>query len=429
MTEAAPERRGRSFRMAALVLAVGLAGGIAAWHFETGAQSASRAAPSPPPVPVQVAAATRHDVPVYLSGLGTVQAFNTVTVHAQVDGQLQKVLFTEGQQVKTGDVLAEIDPRTFQAAVEQATGKLQQDQASLGNAKTNLARLQKLATQDFASQQALDDQRSMVAQLEAQITQDVAARDAASVQLSYTRILAPIDGRTGFSMIDAGNIVHATDATGLVVINQTRPISVLSTLPEDALPMVRAAMKAGPVAVTAFTRDGGTRLGNGTLSVIDNEIDQSTGTIQLKSTFANTDDALWPGQFVELRVQQQRLADALTIPSAALQRGQQGFFVYVVGAGDIVEARPVKPGPIEAGRAVIESGLTTGERVVTSGSFRLEPGVKVAVEDTNATAAPATPATPDTSATPGTPATPAASTAPGASAAAGAPAASAPAGR
>ena len=378
-TEAHHERRSPvRWRIVALFVPIAIAGIVAARFF--GEDSAHVVVHDPAPkVPVEVAAAARQDVPVYLTGIGTVQALNTVTMRAQGDGQLQKVLFTEGQFVKKGDLLAVIDPRPFQAALEQAAARIQQDQANLANAKLILSRDEKLASQDFATQQALDTQRSTVAQLEAQIAQDQAARDAAAVQLSYTQITAPLDGRTGIRLIDQGNIIRTTDTSGLVVITQTQPISVLSTLPEDDLPAVRDALKAGPVTVTAFTRDGARNLGSGTLSLIDNEIDQASGAIRLKSTFPNEQELLWPGQFVELRLERQIVKDAVTIPSAALQRGQQGFFVYVVNPDNVVEVRNVKSGDIASGRAIIESGLSIGDRVVTSGAYQLEAGVQVAV--------------------------------------------------
>lgn len=334
-----------------------------------------------PAVPVQAAAAARADVPIYLSGIGTVQAFNTVTVRAQVDGQLQQVLFSEGQQVKKGDLLAVIDPRPFQAALDQAAAKIQQDRANLDNARVILARFQKLASQSFETQSALDTQASTVAQLEAQIAQDEAAREAAATQLSFTQLRAPLDGRTGIRLVDQGNIVHATDSTGVVVITQTQPISVISTLAQEALQVVREAQKSGPVSVTAFANNGATNLGSGTLLLIDNEIDQTNGTIKLKSTFPNKDELLWPGQFVEIRLQQQIAKDVLTVPSSAVQRGSQGFYVYIVTPNDLVEMRSVKIGQIASGRAIIDSGVSEGEHVVTSGPYRLEPGIKVAVQD------------------------------------------------
>jgi multidrug efflux system membrane fusion protein len=346
------------------------------------------AVPIPTPaVPVSIGTAERRDVPVYLTGIGTVQALNTVTMRTQVSGQLTKVLFTEGQKVKQGDLLAVVDPRPFQAALDQAVAKIKQDQANLENAKLILSRDASLASQDFASQQALDNQRSVVAQLEAQIAQDQASRDAAAVQLSYTQITSPLDGTTGVRLVDQGNIVHPTDTNGIVVVTQTQPISVLSTLPEDDLEAVREAQKAGAVPVTAFTRDGAVNLGNGTLSLIDNEIEQASGNLLLKSTFPNADEKLWPGQFVEVRLQRRVAKNATTIPASALQRGQQGFFVYVVNADDTVEARNVKTGDIASGRAIIESGISAGEHVVTSGSYQLEPGVRVAIKPEPATAA------------------------------------------
>lgn len=358
------------------VLVVGAVSAVGFRHFSVEAEAQTPVRPLP--LPVQLAVARREDVPVFLTGLGTVQAYNTVTVRAQVDGQLQKVMFTEGQLVRRGDALAQIDPSSFQAAFEQASAKMQQDQANLSNAQVTLARDEKLAKQDFASIQDLDDQRSTVEQLKAQISQDKAAKDAAAVQLSYTKLSAPLDGRTGTRLVDEGNIVHATDSTGLVVITQTQPISVLSTLPQDDLSLVRDALKAGPVPVTAFTGDATMELGSGVLSLVNNQIDQANGTIQLKSTFPNGDEKLWPGQFVSLRLQQQVVRDALTVPSAALQRSGQGFFVYVVGAGDVLEVRQIVVGQIAAGRAIVKQGLADGERVVSSGFYRIEPGVRVA---------------------------------------------------
>jgi membrane fusion protein, multidrug efflux system len=379
-TEAHSERR-RSVRWRIVWVFVPLAiAAIAAAKF-FGGDFGHLMPPVPTPaVPVSIATAERQDVPVYLTGIGTVQALNTVTMRTQVSGQLTKVLFTEGQKVKQGDLLAVVDPRPFQATLDQAVARIKQDQANLENAKVILARDASLAKEDFASQQALDNQQSVVAQLEAQIAQDQASRDAAAVQLSYTQITSPLDGTTGVRLVDQGNIVHPTDTNGIVVVTQTQPISVLSTLPEDDLEAVREAQKVGPVPVTAFTRDGAVNLGSGTLSLINNEIEQASGNLLLKSTFPNADEKLWPGQFVEVRLQRRVAKNAVTVPSSALQRGQQGFFVYVVNADDTVDTRNVKTGDIASGVAIIESGISVGDRVVTSGSYQLEPGVRVVIK-------------------------------------------------
>lgn len=329
-----------------------------------------------PPVPVTISAAVAADVPIYQSGIGTVQAFNTVKIQSQVDGQLQKIAFVEGQKVKAGDLLAVIDPSLFQAALDQAIGKTQQDQASLANAETMLNRDQQLGARDFASQQSVDTQYSTVQQLKAQILQDNAAVSRARSQLAYTQINSPIDGRTGFRLVDVGNIVHPSDASGIVVVTQTQPISVISTLAEDALPAVRAAQKAGPVPVIALDK-AGQKLADGTLALVDNEISAQSGTIQLKSTFANADEALWPGQYVQIQVLTDTIRTALTVPSTALQRGPDGMFVYVIDAGEVAASRPVRAGQISGGTAVIEAGLAAGERIVTSGQYRLAPGLKV----------------------------------------------------
>ncbi|QPB22089.1 efflux RND transporter periplasmic adaptor subunit [Rhizobium sp. 007] len=361
-----------------LVLLLAVTGAGTLW-FRHDDQTIAAIPPPDPAVPVHVETVMRTDVPIYLSGLGTVQAFNTVTVKTQVDGTLQDVRFREGQAVRKGDVLAVVDPRPFQDTYNEALAKLNQDQVNLANAKVTLDRDVKIVGQSI-TQQTLDNQRATYNQLAAQVEQDQAAKSDAATQLSYTQITSPLDGRTGIRLVDQGNIVHATDTTGLVVITQTQPISVISTLPEDDLPGLQAALNGGTVAVTALTKDG-TKLGDGTLTLIDNEIDQTTGTVRLKSSFPNKSETLWPGQFVELRVRQQLQHDATTVSSSAVQRGPAGFFVYVVKADNTVEARPVTIGQVANGRASVATGLTPGERVVTSGQYRLEPGIKVVAQD------------------------------------------------
>ena len=358
--------------MLAVVAVAGIAAG-GVWLFSTERSVATAPAPAPA-IPVELAKPAIEDVPVYLDGLGTVQAFNTVNVRTRVDGELQKIVFTEGQRVKKGDLLAVVDPRPFQDALDEATAKVQQDQANLANAQYLLTKDQSLAKQNIVTQETLEAQQSTVAGLIAQLAQDQAAKQDAAVSLSYTQIRSPIDGRTGIRQVDQGNQIHAADANGIVTITQTQPISIISTLTEDELPAVRQAMQAGPVEVTALTRDQSSKLATGTLSLVDNEIDQTTGTARLKSTFANEDEALWPGQFVDVRVRQKVLKNAITIPSAALQRGINGFFVYVVGSDGTVASKTVTVGPIDGGRAVIASGLDGTEQVVTSGQYRLQPG-------------------------------------------------------
>jgi multidrug efflux system membrane fusion protein len=365
------------FLLVGLAGVVLLSGGYFGWH--TLATPALRAAPVPgvpPGVPVQAAAATQRDVPLYLTGLGTVQAFNTVTVKTRVDGELQKVAFTEGQEVKTGDLLAQIDPRPFQATLDQATAKKVQDEAQLANAKLDLQRYVNLATRDFATRQQLDTQKALVSQLEAQIEGDQGAIDSARTQLDYTTITSPLTGRTGIRLVDQGNIVHATDTTGLVVVTQLQPISVIFTLPEDQLAAVKAAMTSGPAAILAMSRDGKQQLAEGTLALVDNLIDQSTGTIRLKGTFANHDGALWPGEFVNIRLLARTAHNVVTIPSAALQRGPEGYYAYVVKPDGTVDMQPLEIDQIADGTAIVDSGITAGEQVVTAGQYRLEPGAR-----------------------------------------------------
>ena len=321
----------------------------------------------------------RRDVAVQLANLGTVEPFNTVTIRSRIDGQLQQVLFHEGQDIAKGDLIALIDPRTFEAALEQANARLQQDTASLANAQLILDRDTQLGKNDFASPQAIDNQRSTVAQLQAQIAQDHALISTAQTQLSYTRITSPISGRAGLRLVDEGNIVHATDANGLVVINQLHPITVISTLPQDDVPAVRNGLAAGRVEAQAVSRADGTVLDTGTVDVIDNQIDSQSGTLRVKSVFANQTDQLWPGQFVDLRMRVATLSNVLTVPADAVQRGPDGNFVFTVGASGTVAIVPVKTGQISDGVAVIESGLSDGQRVVTQGQYRLAPGAPVIV--------------------------------------------------
>lgn len=382
-----PRRRRKQAILAAIAI-LAIAGGSAAVFWFAGTEP-TIAAPEPgtPAVPVEVAAPAITDVPVYLDGLGTVQANYTVNVTTRVDGELQSVMFDEGQAVRKGDLLAIIDPRPFQAADDQAAAKIKQDEADLANAQYLLAKDQKLSQQQIATQETVEQQQAQVASAEAQLAQDQAAKEAADVSLSYTDIRSPIDGRTGIRRIDAGNEVHTTDTTPIVTITQTQPITVVSTLREDDLDAVRDALKAGPVDVTAMSMDQSQQLASGTLSLIDNVIDQASGTIRIKSTFENKDDALWPGQFVMLRVRQRTLQKAVTVPSAALQRGEDGFFVYIVDAAGTAEVRKVSPGPIENGRAVIEKGLVGNEQVVTSGQYRLDIGTRISVQQAAASQA------------------------------------------
>jgi len=379
-TIATPRKHRRS-AAAATVVVLAVAGVAAALFWLAGTEPIA-AAPEAgaPAVPVQVAVPSMQEVPVYLNGLGTVQANYTVNITTRVDGELQNVLFTEGQLVKKGDLLAVIDPRPFQAAADQAAAKIQQDQADLANAQYLFAKDQKLSQQQIVTQETVEQQQSQVASFTAQLAEDQAAKEAADVSLSYTEIRSPIDGRTGIRRVDAGNQVHTTDTTPIVTITQTQPISVVSTLREDDLGAVRDAMKSGPVEVDALAMDQSRTLATGSLSLIDNVIDQNSGTIRIKSTFVNQDDALWPGQFVLLRLRQKTPHQAITIPSAALQRGADGFFVYVVDGNGTTALRKVVPGPIEKGRAVITNGLAGNEQVVTAGQYRLDVGTHVSVE-------------------------------------------------
>jgi membrane fusion protein, multidrug efflux system len=370
-------------KRAALGVLALLAVGVVTWRVvHKPADAAARAAP--PAIAVDTAAVGHTDVPIYLEGLGTVQAFYTVTVTARVDGELQKIAFTEGQQVRKGDLLAQIDPRPNQAAYDQALAAKAKDAAQLANAKLDLERYTLLQPQDLASKQTVDTARAQVDQLTAQLQVDQAVIDNARTQLEYTRITSPINGRTGIRLIDPGNIVHGANATGIVVVTQVQPISVIFTLPEEDLGVIGAALAAGSVKVTTLSRDGNTELDQGTLSLVDNEIDQTTGTAKLKATFANEHNTLWPGQYVNARVLVRTERDALTLPTAAVQLGPNGPFTYVIKADSTVEVRPLKIGAESGGMTVIKDGLALNERVVTSNQYRLQSGAHVRANTANA---------------------------------------------
>jgi multidrug efflux system membrane fusion protein len=332
---------------------------------------------APPAVAVDTATVTQADVPIYLQGLGTVQAFYTVTVTARVDGELQKIGFTEGQTVRKGDLLAQIDPRPNQAVFEQAVATKAKDAAQLANAKRDFDRYTLLQPQDLASKQTVDTQRATVDQLTAQLQVDQAQIDNARTQLDYTRITSPIEGRTGIRLVDPGNIVHAADTTGIVVVTQVQPIAVIFTLPEEDLGAVGAALAAGPVKVTTVARTGGDELDEGLLSLIDNQIAQATGSVKLKAIFKNPRNALWPGQYVNARVLVRTDRNAMTIPSTAVQLGPNGPFTYVVKNDSTVEARPIKIGDDSNGMTVVTDGVTLNEHVVTTNQYRLQVGTRV----------------------------------------------------
>jgi membrane fusion protein, multidrug efflux system len=330
-------------------------------------------------VPVLVAPARIADVPIYLDGVGTARALNTVTVRAQVDGQLMKLTFREGQDVKRGQVLAEIDPRTYQAQLDQAVAKKAQDEAQLANAKLDLERYERLALSNAATKQQADAARASVAQLTALVKADQAAIDNTRIILDYTKVIAPIDGRTGIRMVDEGNLVRGSDTTGIVSITQVKPINVLFNLPQQQLADVNKAFAKGALVVEALGPDGRKVIDAGKLDVVDNQVDSTTGTVRLKSEFPNADLQLWPGQFVNVRLLLETLKQVVVVPTAAVQRGPTGTFVFVAQADETVAVRDVTVGQQDDTQAVITAGVQAGERVVTTGFSQLAAGTRITV--------------------------------------------------
>ena len=372
-----------SFSLRALKGVLGLSAivliGYLGWLYASAAQTNAdkHQTKGPAPIPVAIQTINNSDFPVYLNGLGTVQPYDTVTVRSRVDGQVIKVGFRQGQMVNEGDLLVQIDPRPYQAALEQAQAKKAQDEANLRNAQLDLERYSTLAKQDYASRQQVDTQQAKVDQLNAQLKGDQAAIDNAQTQLSYTTIRSPLTGKTGFRLIDPGNIVHATDQTGIVTIVKLQPISVVFTAPEENIGQINRALAAGNVPVIALSSDGTKILGQGHLALVDNQVDQASGTIRMKATFKNEDNALWPGLSVATRLLVDTRKNVLVVPNDAIQHGPNGLYAFVVGKDNKVDKHDIKVGDEGATESVVLEGLASGARVVTSGQYRLTEGAVV----------------------------------------------------
>ncbi len=367
---------GRSWIFIAGFVALGGAG-YWGWrtHYSAPRQQANATAPAD--IPVTVAPVRKTDFPIYLTGLGVVEPYDTVTVSSRVDGEVLKVDFRQGQMVKQGDTLAEIDPRPYQAALDQATAKKAADEATLKNAQLNLERYTTLSKEDFSTRQQLDAQQATVDQLVAQIKGDQAAVDNAQTQLSYTTIRSPLTGKTSFRLVDPGNIVHASATTGIVTIVKLQPISVVFTAPEEDVPRINNALAAGTVPVDALSSDGLTLLSHGHLALVNNAVDQASGDIRMKATFENTDNVLWPGLSVATRLLVQTLKDVVVVPADAVQRGPNGLYAYVVGDDNKVQIHDIKTAQQSDTAAVISQGLTPGQIVVVAGQYRLRDGALV----------------------------------------------------
>lgn len=361
--------------------------GPAYWYWSQGPDPAHAAHARRNAVPVSIATAAREDVPIYLTGLGTVQALFTVAIHTQVDGKLQDVFFKEGQRVKKGDVLAKIDPRLYQAALDQAKARKAIDEAALISAQKDLVRYQTLVLKNFETQQNVDQQQAKVDQAKASIDADVAAIETAQTNLDYTDIVAPTDGRMGVRMVDPGNIVHASDQGAIAILTQTEPTAVLFTLPAQTLDDVREAMARGPVEVTAYDRNNVRILSKGTLATVDNLIDPATATYRLKAMFSNEDEKLWPGEFVNARVLLTTRKDVVVIPPLAVQRGPHGLFTWIVRPDNTVEPRPIETSTTTGDRTIVTSGVNDGERVVTDGQYKLQADAPVTISAPSAASA------------------------------------------
>ena len=370
-------RRSRLVYVALIGLAaVAVAAGVVMWN-----RGKTKQVSGPPPVPVTIAESEQHDVPIYYDALGTVSAYNTVSIRAQVNGQIMSVNFRQGQEVKQGDVLAKIDPAPYKAALDQAAAKKADDQAQLVDANKDLSRFTTLVNKNFETQQNVDAQQAKVDHFKASVDADQGAIEAAQTQLGYTTIAAPIDGVVGFRQVDVGNIIHITDPNPLTVLTQIKPSYVIFTLPQGDLGPVREAMlRAGKVSVLAFDQNDKEQLAEGHLLLIDNQIDQATSTIRLKAEFPNEDERLWPGEFLRIRILITTRKDAVTVPPVAIQRGPEGLYVWVVKPDNTAEQRPVNAQTVNDDVAVALKGLSAGEHVVTNGQSRLDVGVHVAIK-------------------------------------------------
>jgi membrane fusion protein, multidrug efflux system len=364
----------------ALLTALVAAGGLLYFKYSHPLEKAD-ATPAPPTAPIVAGTVAQHDVPIYLTGVGTVIAYNTDVVRAQIQGQIISINFTEGQTVHAGDLLAQIDPRPYQALIDQYTGNLERDQAQLKNAQANLTRYTQLGTKGWATPQLIETQQAQVGELQAAIKSDQALIDAAKVQLSYTRLTSPIDGVVGIRQIDVGNIISPSNTNGLVVVTQLHPISLIFTLPETSLPQIQQQQQKTktPFTVFAYNQDNTMMLDQGQLGLVNNEILQTTGSIQLKANFDNTANKLWPGELVNARLLVDTRHNGLTVPAAVVQQGAKGAYAYVVNPDSTVAIHPIKVAQISDGQALIDSGLTANEQVVVDGQYKLQPGTHVTI--------------------------------------------------